>query len=1189
MSNVRILQDVSVHNSLTATSDLYVGRNAMAGTLTIGVGDSSVSPDSTKVLYVSGDTYMSGTLTVAGSANFVNTTFTTTSSLSVENTGTGPAVIAIQRGEEAIAAFYDDDNISLWVDGVIERPGHVGIGTETPNEKLTVVGNISSNNQIYGESALFTQNVTAYQFIGIGSQLTSVLDTTKLPLSGGTLTGGLTGTVGVFTVSLSAPNLSGAFYGDGSGLTNVNDITKLPLSGGELTGVLSGTEGLFTVSLSAPNLSGAFYGDGSRLTGVSGIDSSKLPLAGGELTGPLTGTEGLFTVSLSAPNLSGSFYGDGSGLTGVSGTDNTKLPLAGGELTGPLTGTEGLFTISLSAPNLSGAFYGDGSGLTNVAGTDSLKLPLTGGELTGPLTGTEGLFTISLSAPNLSGAFYGDGSRLTGVSGIDGSKLPLAGGVLSGPLTGTIGLFTISLSAPNLSGSFYGDGSGLTNVTGTDNTKLPLSGGRIDGNLVLNGSLTALSGATFVNTTFTTTSALSIVNTGIGPALYVWQSPGTGNVASFVDGDGIEVLHIGNDGLVGIDTSTPNKQLTVNGEISANNDIWGKVFHGDGSQLTNVLGTDVSKLPLSGGTLTDGLTGTTAVFNSISAQSISGTFYGDMSNALKAPHYFVTCRAGSPQTGTMNTGVVPNTFTYTAPGALGTIDNYTPVVGDTILFAAQAVTTQNGPWEIVNLGGVGVQAVLQRPSFFSGTVKYGMFFTISKGSGFQSYTYAMIPSPAGSSNISVGSSNLFLNICYTRGANNATNSANTFTSTQTLAVGSPTTAPLRFQAGTLLTTPVQHSVEWDGNFMYLTTSGANSARTTNVAFVSAPATSSSYGLSGQVAYDSSFFYVCTAANTWLKTPLTTSGISIGIDGTKLPLSGGSLTGTLTGTVGLFTTSLSAPNLSGSFYGDGSRLTGVSGTDNTKLPLVGGVLTGPLTGTVGLFTTSLSSLNLSGTHYGDGSRLTGVLGTDNTKLPLAGGVLTGPLTGTVGLFTTSLSSSNLSGTHYGDGSKLTGIASGLPLGGGTLTGGLTGTTATFTSSISSPSISGTFYGDGGNLYNLPSQINFVFDGGGAAIELNSTGYVQIPYNIKIVSWTLLSNSQSNSEVQVLTSNFANHPTYTVISGTTNGPKLINAAKAESSTMTDWVTAIPANSYLQFVVTDNDSALNLTVSLKCLRTS
>ncbi len=39
--------------------------------------------------------------------------------------------------------------------------------------------------------------------------------------------------------------------------------------------------------------------------------------------------------------------------------------------------------------------------------------------------------------------------------------------------------------------------------------------------------------------------------------------------------------------------------------------------------------------------------------------------------------------------------------------------------------------------------------------------------------------------------------------------------------------------------------------------------------------VSAPSTASSTGTAGQIAYDSSYMYVCTATNTWKRTALTT--------------------------------------------------------------------------------------------------------------------------------------------------------------------------------------------------------------------------------------------------------------------------------------------------------------------------
>jgi hypothetical protein len=114
---------------------------------------------------------------------------------------------------------------------------------------------------------------------------------------------------------------------------------------------------------------------------------------------------------------------------------------------------------------------------------------------------------------------------------------------------------------------------------------LPLSGGtisgatRIDNNLTIFGNLSATGNSYFANTIYSTTSALSVINIGnTGPALYVGNN-GTGDIASFYDLDqNIEVLHVGgNNGSfpnVGIKTSEPNVDFTVNGQISANNTIW---------------------------------------------------------------------------------------------------------------------------------------------------------------------------------------------------------------------------------------------------------------------------------------------------------------------------------------------------------------------------------------------------------------------------------------------------------------------------------------------------------------------------------------------------------------------------------------------------------------------------------------
>ena len=131
MSNIRLLQDITVYNSITAISGI-----------------------TTNTLNVSGDAIINGNLTLTGSASFHNTEYTTTSAISVTNTGTGPALVVNQTGEEAIASFYDDNNIALYIDGKTGTAGYVGIGTVTPNEALTVVGNISASGIIFGSNTL---------------------------------------------------------------------------------------------------------------------------------------------------------------------------------------------------------------------------------------------------------------------------------------------------------------------------------------------------------------------------------------------------------------------------------------------------------------------------------------------------------------------------------------------------------------------------------------------------------------------------------------------------------------------------------------------------------------------------------------------------------------------------------------------------------------------------------------------------------------------------------------------------------------------------------------------------------------------------------------------------------------------------------------------------------------------------
>ena len=77
--------------------------------------------------------------------------------------------------------------------------------------------------------------------------------------------------------------------------------------------------------------------------------------------------------------------------------------------------------------------------------------------------------------------------------------------------------------------------------------------------------------AKFNQTIVSTTSALSVVNNGTGPALTV-QQDGSQPIAHFIDKNGDDVI-IHDDGKVSIGSRTAVEQLTVTGNISATGGI----------------------------------------------------------------------------------------------------------------------------------------------------------------------------------------------------------------------------------------------------------------------------------------------------------------------------------------------------------------------------------------------------------------------------------------------------------------------------------------------------------------------------------------------------------------------------------------------------------------------------------------
>ena len=199
--------------------------------------------------------------------------------------------------------------------------------------------------------------------------------------------------------------------------------------------------------------------------------------------------------------------------------------------------------------------------------------------------------------------------------------------------------------------------------------------------------------------------------------------------------------------------------------------------------------------------------------------------------ALGNMHFVGGWSQTSVVTGTMDTGVTPNTFTVTATGALS-VDSGSPAAGDIVVFTSQPTASQhngrdNGPWIVVNPGAVGVQATFVRPAWFSGTVKTGMLVSNQYGTNRTGVTYAIQgPTTLTSGDfINVGTDILNIFTVYQR-ASNSVLSANSYSGRQTFTANTATVNPINFStaAATLLSTRQLGALEWDNTQLYITSS-----------------------------------------------------------------------------------------------------------------------------------------------------------------------------------------------------------------------------------------------------------------------------------------------------------------------------------------------------------------------------
>ncbi len=125
-------------------------------------------------------------------------------------------------------------------------------------------------------------------------------------------------------------------------------------------------------------------------------------------------------------------------------------------------------------------------------------------------------------------------------------------------------------------------------------------------------------------------------------------------------------------------------------------------------------------------------------------------------------------------------------------------------------------------------------------------------------------------------------------------------------------------------------------------------------------------------------------------------------------------------------------------------------------------------------------------------------------------------------------------------------------------------------------------------DWDTIASAESSIEFVIDGGGAAISTGVKGDVEVPFTGTIAVCTMLADQSGSIVVDIWKDTYDNFPPTDADSITAAAPPTITTAtKSQDTTLTAWTTALTKGDILRYNVDSCTSITRVTISLYCVK--